>query len=294
MKTLGYTFVLSAAVLALSACTQNDLADGTSLPEGEYPLVIEAGGLDAMASRATVDGDWDGVTDVALQVGTEVKKYSVETGIEYNHRKTATLRSTDNPFYWTSREDIEVEAWWPYDEVDLGNMPPVVVKADQSTWGNYRNSDYIYAHSDAVKFENPALTFTHRTSCVSVTLLAGEGVTDVSDARVVLKGLSTQGGNPASVSCNRYTEVPMALVAPQTISSGTGFISVIIDGEVYNYTSDEEIKLEANNRYNYTLRLKYNELKLVSCTITDWNNVDKGEIEGEIVDYNYDASRYLF
>ena len=290
MKTSRHIFMLSAAVLALAACTQNDWTDSSGLPEGKYPLVIEAGGLENVVSRSTVDGNWEGVTDVALQVGTDVKKYSVESSIENNRWKTATLRNTDNPFYWTSREDIEVEAWWPYDEENLGDIPPVVVKADQSTWGNYRTSDYIYAHSDAVKFENPTLIFTHRTACVTVTLIGGNGITDISEARVVLKGLSTQDGNPASISCNRYSEVPCALVVPQAISSGTKFISAIIDDEVYSYTSNEEINLEANNRYNYTLSLRDNELKLVGCTITDWNNVDNGEIEADIADENYDAS----
>lgn len=69
--------MLSAAVLALAACTQNDWTDSSGLPEGKYPLVIEAGGLESVASRATVDGNWEGVTDVALQVGAEVKIYTV-------------------------------------------------------------------------------------------------------------------------------------------------------------------------------------------------------------------------
>ena len=54
-----------AAVLLLvaTACTQDELADDTRLPEGEYPLIINATGLSVEATpastRATVDGDWD-------------------------------------------------------------------------------------------------------------------------------------------------------------------------------------------------------------------------------------------
>ena len=56
--------ILSAATVLLfaaTACTQDDLGSDTRLPEGEYPLVINATGLQAVATpastRATVDGD---------------------------------------------------------------------------------------------------------------------------------------------------------------------------------------------------------------------------------------------
>ena len=65
--------ILSAAavlLLAASACTQDETPECT-LPAGEYPLVINATGLQTVATpasiRATVDGDWQGVTSVALQ-----------------------------------------------------------------------------------------------------------------------------------------------------------------------------------------------------------------------------------
>ena len=65
--------------MTFAACTQDDLGGGT-LPEGEYPLVIRATGLQAVAApstRATVDGDWQGVQTVALKMGDAVKEYTV-------------------------------------------------------------------------------------------------------------------------------------------------------------------------------------------------------------------------
>lgn len=95
--------ILSGAavlLLAATACTQDELADDTRLPEGEYPLIINATGLQAVATpastRATVDGNWDGVTSVALSVGGVVKEYSVTT--TDTEKKTATLTySNGNP-----------------------------------------------------------------------------------------------------------------------------------------------------------------------------------------------------
>ena len=82
-----------------------------------------------------MDGDWDGVASVALSLGDETKEYNV-TASDADGYKTATLSNNLSPFWWTSRNDITVSAWWPCkDEEDnlLTTMPAVVVKADQST-----------------------------------------------------------------------------------------------------------------------------------------------------------------
>lgn len=288
MKTLRYTFVLSAAVLALSACTQNDLADGTNLPEGEYPLVIKTTGVKDAASRATVDGNWDGVTDVALQVGAEVKKYSVSASGA--NKESAILSSTD-PFYWTSRENITVTAWWPYNAADL-SIPEVKVNADQSSLENFKSSDYIYAHSDAVEFENPTLEFTHRTARVTVTLVEGKGVTSLEGASVSLNDLDTEYENPASVTpykvSDRFTYD--ALVAPQTIAQGAVFISVQLNGGTYSYLPDAAIELAAGSRYNYTVKVNAKGVELVGCTITDWTTMGNEEVDANYAGYSYNAS----
>ena len=63
---MKYTALLCAmAAIGLAACTQDELTDGT-LPEGKYPLVINATGLQTatLDTRATVDGDWEDVKKV--------------------------------------------------------------------------------------------------------------------------------------------------------------------------------------------------------------------------------------
>ena len=74
-------FALAALVLSLAACTQDELADGSRLSKEEYPIVIHATGLSveatpqaAPSTRASVDGDWQGVTSVALKMGDAVKE----------------------------------------------------------------------------------------------------------------------------------------------------------------------------------------------------------------------------
>lgn len=276
MKTLRHIFMLSAAVLALAACTQNDWTDSSGLPEGKYPLVIEAGGLESVASRATVDGNWEGVTDVALQVGAEVKIYTVSaTGAN----KENAMLSSAAPFYWTSRADITVTAWWPYNAADL-SMPEVKVKADQSSLENFKSSDYIYAHSDAVEFEHPTLEFTHRTARLTVTLTPGDGINRVEEATLKFIGLNTEGGNPASITPYHTagTVVYEALVAPQTIAQGTAFITVTLNGTTYSYVPDAAIELGAGSRYNYTVKVNAKGLELEEVSGGAWTDSNESEV----------------
>ena len=190
-------------LLAATACTQDELSGG-ALPEGEYPLIINATGLQAVATpastRATVDGNWDGVTSVALSVGGIVKEYSVTT--TDTEKKTATLSRENDPFWWTSREDITVSAWWPCkDDGDnlLTTMPSVVVKQDQSTQKAFAASDFIAAIDKTVQFDNPTLEFSHRTARVTINLKPGTGITSVDGATVSLTSLSADNENPTVI-----------------------------------------------------------------------------------------------
>ena len=45
----------TALLIALTACTQDELADDNRLPEGEYPVVIRATGLSVEATPSTQD-----------------------------------------------------------------------------------------------------------------------------------------------------------------------------------------------------------------------------------------------
>ena len=287
--------ILSGAavlLLAATACTQDELADGTRLPEGEYPLIINATGLSVEATpastRATVDGDWDGVASVALSLGDETKEYNV-TASDADGYKTATLSNNLSPFWWTSRNDITVSAWWPCkDEEDnlLTTMPAVVVKADQSTANDFAASDYISAEKQTVTFSDPKLTFTHRTARVAIELKPGTGFTSVDGATVSLVSLSADNGNPTAIktyhaSGNSYE----ALTAPQTVEKGEPFIRVELGGGTFYFRPKNDVVLEAGNRYKYTVNVNATGLTLAGCEIGKWD--DGGGESGAAEDLGY-------
>ncbi len=279
--------ILSAATVLLfaaTACTQDDLGGGT-LPEGEYPLVIRATGLQAVATpastRATVDGNWQGVQTVAVEMGGTVKEYDV-TASDADGYKTATLSSDTDPFWWTSREDITVSAWWPYGTT----MPDVVVKADQSTKEGFEGSDFISAEAQTVQFDNPTLEFSHRTARITVLLKPGAGITSVSGADVYVTGLGTDNGNPATIrTYEAGGDTYEALTAPQTVKANTPFIQVDLGGGTYYFRPHSDVVLAAGSRYTYTVNVNATGLTLEGCTIGGWT--DGGSENGTAEDLGY-------
>ena len=279
----------AAAVLlfAATACTQDDLG-GSTLPEGEYPLVIRATGLQAVATpastRATVDGDWQGVQTVAVEMGGTVKQYNV-TASDADDYRSATLSSDTDPFWWTSREDITVSAWWPYGTT----MPDVVVKADQSTREGFEGSDFISAEAQTVQFDSPTLKFSHRTARVTINLKPGTGITSVDGATVRLVSLSADNENPTDIktyhaSGNNYE----ALTAPQTVAKGEPFIRVELGGGNFYFRPQNDVVLEAGNRYTYTVKVNATGLTLEGCTIGGWEPGQGESGAAEDLGYIYD------
>ena len=241
-----------ALLLGFTACTRDEAGFLTEGAEGT-PIVFTATGLNPAATatagtRAPVDGDWEGVQSVAVRMDGTVKAYDVTPTTD---RTGATLTSTD-PHYWTNHDDITVTAWWPYTEGET-TPPAVVVRAGQSSPTDFEGSDFISAENQPVSYGNPTLRFTHRTARVTIKL------TDYTEglASVRLAGLSTEGGNPATIApydkgSNTYT----ALVAPQSVATGTAFITCkFTNGKVFVYKMKNDAEWKAGEEYTYTVSL---------------------------------------
>ena len=284
----------TALLFALAACTQDELAGDNRLPEGEYPVFIRATGLSveatplaASSTRAAVDGDWQGVTSVALKMGDAVKEYTVTASTDF---KSATLSRENDPYYWTSRDPITVSAWWPFNNADITQMPAVKVAEDQSKLADFQNSDFISAENRKVEFNNPTLEFTHRTARVTIELKPGTGFTSVAGATVSLVSLSADNGNPTAIKTyNASGNTYEALTAPQTVAAGKPFVKVELGGGTFYFRPQNNVVLEAGNRYTYTVKVNATGLTLEGCTIGDWAD-GGGESGAAELGYIYDSN----
>ncbi|WP_270360791.1 fimbrillin family protein [Bacteroides ovatus] len=284
----------TALLFALAACTQDELAGDNRLPEGEYPVFIRATGLSveatplaAPSTRAAVDGDWQGVTSVALKMGDAVKEYTVTASTDF---KSATLSRENDPHYWTSRDPITVSAWWPFDNADITQMPAVKVAEDQSKLADFQNSDFISAENRKVEFNNPTLEFTHRTARVTIELKPGTGFTSVAGATVSLVSLSADNGNPTAIKTyNASGNTYEALTAPQTVAAGKQFIRVELGSGTFYFRPQNNVVLAAGSRYKYTVKVNATGLTLDGCTIDDWAD-GGGESGAAELGYIYDSN----
>ena len=285
----------TALLFALAACTQDELAGDNRLPEGEYPVVIHATGLSveatpqaAPSTRATVDGDWQGVTSVALKMGDAVKEYTVTASTDF---KSATLSRENDPYYWTSRDPITVSAWWPFDNADITQMPAVKVAEDQSKLADFQNSDFISAENRKVEFNNPTLEFTHRTARVTIELKPGTGFTSVAGATVSLVSLSADNGNPTAIKTyNASGNTYEALTAPQTVAAGKPFVKVKLGGGTFYFRPQNDVVLEAGSRYKYTVKVNTTGLTLEGCTIGSLADGGGESGAAEDLGYIYDSN----
>ena len=242
-----------ALLLGFTACTQDEAG---FLPEGAEgtPIVFTATGLnpDATATagtRAPVDGNWEGVSLVGVLIGGTVKAYNVTPTTSDNTGATLT---SDDPHYWTNHNNITVTAWWPYTAGET-TPPAVKVAADQSARKDFEGSDFIVAENQPVSYGNPTLRFTHGTARVTVVL------TDYTEEQmfVRLTGLSTENGNPAVIApYDKGGDTYTALVAPQTVATGTAFITCkFTNGKVFVYKMKNDTDWQAGEEYTYTVSL---------------------------------------
>ena len=286
----------TALLFALAACTQDELADDSRLSEGEYPVVIHATGLSveatpqaASSTRAAVDGDWQGVTSVALKMGDAVKEYTVTPNSADNTK--ATLSRKNDPYYWTSRNPITVSAWWPFDNADITQMPAVKVAEDQSKLADFQKSDFIAAENRKVEFNNPSLEFNHRTARVAIELKPGAGFTSVAGATVSLVRLSADNGNPTAIKTyNASGNTYEALTAPQTVAAGNPFVKVELGSGTFYFRPQNDVVLEAGNRYTYTVKVNATGLTLEGCTIGSWADGGGESGAAEDLGYIYDSN----
>ena len=267
--------LFSVGIVCMLFISCSDAADNDAcLPEGEFPLTFTTRVETAVAQRASTENTWDGNEKVAIQVGSKVKQYVAGTDGKL------VAASGVTPFYWTTEEDIIVNAWYPFAET----KPMVTVEADQSTETAFQGSDYLEADNAQVAFSNPTLNFYHRTAKVSVKLIAGAGVT-LEDATVQFVN---QTNVKEGTTVTPFVTAPdgggdfiyTALLAPQQMQ-GLAFIKIGTNIKDYYYTPKEiaDANLEAGKRYTYliTVNNKSEKEELTVSLISSETWAQEGE-----------------
>lgn len=198
------------AALTLASCSQDDpMGDnGTSLPEGVYPLEIasvtldvegsaQPWGADAPQTRVSENEtgtgstwDWDGTEQIGVQL------YDGGDEAIYTLTKDYTL-SADRPLYWKDTQQAIVKAWYPATggEIDLTQQK-----------GN-KCLAYVLTGTGKGDYQTPvSLSFTHALAKIRV-LLVGEQAEQVTSVQVKSYTRCTHNKGTVSGSSEGWIEM---------------------------------------------------------------------------------------
>ena len=262
----------AALLLAMAACTKDELADGDRLPEGQYPLEIARITLDVEGGEAQpwgtpqtrvseiADGNsskFDADDKFAVQIDgkEEVGTYTVQ---DNNTVKAET------PLYWSDTGEHTVTAWYPATDgtLDLG---------DQS-----QSLAYLLGGSGTGDYQTPVtLTFAHRLAKVRVTP-SDDALDQVQSLQLYTqctyeKGKAGQGSqegwiemkkceyteNGATITCWEANVVPgYTITKLQANGTEERNLSAAITpeaGKFYNITLNKDKGYTDDGQGNYTV-----------------------------------------
>ncbi len=233
----------AAAILTLCAACTADLGDTLAEPQ---PLVFSAAQLEGETTftRAAIDGKWDGGEQVAIQIGTEVKKYNVdESG-------ALTPDDSTTPFYRTNTSNIDVTAWYPYS--DSQPTASTIIANDQRNEA-LESSNLMTASATAVYGKTVALTFSHQTARLRIYLTDPES----NNAPVTGATVTATIGGSTYTTHEDGSGYYSLLVAPETtVAQDADFLTITASGKTYEAASPTTATFAAGTSYNYTFALK--------------------------------------
>ena len=293
----------AALLLAMAACTKDELADGDRLPEGQYPLEIARITLGVEGGEAQPWGTpQTRVSEIADGTGSEFSaddKFAVQID---GKEEVGTYAVQDNntvkaeaPLYWSDTGKHTVTAWYPAKSgtLDLGNQSQSLV--------------YLLSGTGTGDYQTPVtLNFTHQLAKVRVTPKA-DALGEVTSLQLYTytqctyeKGKAGQGSqegwiemkkceyteNGATITCWEANVVPgyeiKKLRANGTEERDLSSAFTPEASKFYNITLDKDkgYNLSTDGRtyevYNADGLLAWNEAARndlsINCTLTD--NID--------------------
>ena len=262
----------AALLLAMAACTKDELADGDRLPEGQYPLEIARITLGVEGGEAQPWGTpQTRVSEIADGTGSEFSAGDLFAVQIDGKEEVGTYTVQDNntvkaetPLYWSDTGEHTVTAWYPAKSstIDLGNQSQSLAYLLYATGtGDYQTPVTLtFAHqlakvrvtpSDDALGEVQSLQLYTYTQC---TYEKGEVVQGSQEGWIEMKPCEyTENG--ATINCWEANVVPGYTITKlqangteeRELSSGITPVA----GKFYNITLDKDKGYTDDGQGNY-------------------------------------------
>ena len=318
MKATRYLFTaLSLAVLALSACTNDDLPGGNTLPEGAVHITAGIEGVQTSAPQLDANG-------AGSFESTDMWGMYTFTGDAaspaYSNQNIAYRADNSNPLKWKDLSETEAVTFSAHYPRITGTMPdiddPAAYMYMPQAWNH--TDDLLHATATASKGETVALTFKHLMHRLVVNLAAGDGMEGADLSSALINSAAKDGYTPtmfANVEVNLLTgavtygkatgSVMLSngsngnadwIVAPQDLTAGAEWLKITIGEDVWYYHVPADLnpaepgnqtRLESGKQLTLNLKLKKNsgtgdtEVELTGSNISGWDT--QPEITDEVV-----------
>ena len=295
---------VAGMLVTLAACNNNEMEN--QLAEGPVKMGFTASIKSNMLSQTSTastnfsEGDKVGIVPVKGEAGN--MEVDTEQGnTSYTYGADGKFAATTEPYYFMNLEEVDFHAYFPYKEnlatdnytiaiqTDAGNQ---TTEADNVNW---RKNDILYASASAATARQPQVSFTfqHVMSMFTLTLKAGDGITDFTKLASYTIGNIKQKGSfslangtlslddaenaanltmPVSNASGTELECTPLILLPQAVGNGLN-LTVKYDGQDYSATlalPDAATELEGGMNYKFTVTLKKSGLKVESSSIKPW------------------------
>lgn len=289
-------FALASIATLMFSCSKNFVETPF---EEKLPINISVD-VQTRANDTTFEsGDTVGIYVVNYDGTTAGTLTSAENYVNNACFTLTTDWSSDEKLYWKDESTkADFYAYYPYGNPTDISAYPFSVKTDQSIEADYWASDFLWGKRSGVTPTKDAVAITteHLFSNALVYIKAGEGYTaeELAAANIEVKignvksdaainlatGVATAMGSATEIIPWNTGACYRAMIVPQTISSDTNLISIIIDGQEYTYATDITFVAGTQHKIEVTISAPINRLA-VDFSIKEWN-VDDNIYQGEV------------
>lgn len=317
MKATRYLFTfLVLAMLALTACHNDDLPGGNTLPEGAVHITADIEGVQTRAPQ--LDADGAGSFEPADEWGMYTFTGDA-TSPAYSNQNIAYRADNSNPLKWKDLSETEAVTFSAHYPRITGTMPdiddPAAYMYMPQAWNH--TDDLLHATATASKGKTVALTFKHLMHRLVINLAAGDGMTGTNLSSALINSVAKNGAPTmfASVEVNlltgvvNYDRVDGSVilsneggtnadwkVAPQDLTAGAEWLRITVGEDVWYYHVPADLntaepgnqtRLESGKQLTLNLKLKKKsgtgdtEVELTGSNISGWDT--QPEITDEVV-----------
>lgn len=268
-------FLLSlSAAFALSSCTKLDGITPTYEDNLTFTSSINSAST-RVSGSAFDEGD-------AISVFASDGAQYVAENVKYEF--VSSLFTSSSPIV-SDGSALSFVAAYPYSS-DMAVEGTFAVAISQSTKEAYCSSDLLIAHTSATTETCPELIFNHALSAIEVNITTSKEISEViiNAATEVnynlVNSLFEASGSAVAVTPLEVSEASYsAIVAPQTIATGSALLEVTVDGETAIWNVASAVELLSGYKYVCNVTVTDNDV-IFEGEIAPWS--DGGEIDATV------------